>query len=725
MNTVHSWDIFDTLIGRKCGTPQRLWEQLAASHLCPTFPAERRAAEARLQATREEYSLDDIYQELQRNGHHEVTADDELQAERDNVFPIRRYADQVRPGDLLVSDMYLTEGQLRTLLDAAGVGADCPIHVACHHKSRGTIWGELLERHAIVQHTGDNPESDVERPKRHGIATVLAETGWSPLEAQYSKFSPAIAWWARHHRLTNRFEHDLTLTLQLQANAPLLRAALQRLRDLVQSRAIEQVGFLARDGCLAHAMWRRLYPEIPAEYLWSNRELLRRAEPDYLRYLAVFLTRPTVLFDLAASFQSFAVLAPHLPAVPQLYAAFLVRWPNRPTPELPIEFLLDHGRLRINNSYLEMLNYARHWHVASVTADGRAIFDQPGEYDLGLVSRYHAAFDSMLPDCPPDPIENPAEIASLAAEEIHRHGAALERLFPGHMAMERSRRLSGTAPQPTRPRHDLVIVGAIDRVGKSHLKPWLRSIQIAGYRGDLAMLCYREDAIAQKMLRQHHVEVRECQHDRHVVVDRFRDVAQLARELPPATWVVMLDVTDIVMQLDPTEWLARHATEHEIVVGSEAIRIKDQWWVDANLRDVFPEFYEQTREHLLYNAGSFAARASAMAQLAQDVWNLCCSRPYTKNNDQDAFNYLLHTDRYRDRVLFAPQGLGWCANVAATVCEPPDKGAAFATEPLATIDHGTCRVEHGVVPCFLHHYTRNKDWSRQVTRRIEQGARCK
>lgn len=725
MMPVHSWDVFDTLIGRRCGTPWRLWEQVACEVEWPEFPSHRRAAEAVLQRTGEPYTLDDIHHQL-FGLHGRCCPHVELAAEKRNAFPIARYADQVCPGDIAVSDMYLTSEEIQGLLEHAGLRS-MPVHVSCYGKTKGTIWPEILARHHIVRHTGDNRATDVEGPKRHGIATEFAETGFSPAEALYAKFSEPLAWWTRANRLSREWPDPEIATMQHQFNAPLLLATCWDIRRVVHEKHMARVAFLARDGCLIGRMWERLFPDISANYLWCSRECLRVASAGYVQYLSGHLTADTLVVDLAASFRSFAAAIPKLPVTPRLYTCFLVNYHDNPTVEC--DSLLDQRHLPVNNTYLEMLNYARHWHVADVR-DGQPVFNEPNEYDLGVVSRYHRTFDALLDHLPTEPIQYPKEIAVYAARQIHAAGPALEKRFPGHMRFEKARRLPAvpklapvmTGDKPEKPA--LVIVGAADNLRPHQWKNWIRSIEIAQVKHPVHLLGYRLREQDRRRMLRHRIVIHEGQVERHVVVDRFRDLATLARTLDPRCWLVSLDVTDIVLQRDPEEWLARNAAQHEIVVGSEAILIRDQWWVDKNLLDTFPEHYREARERLLYNAGSFAARAGTMAELASDVWAMCCERPYTKNNDQDAFNIMLHTPKYRERTKFAEQREGWCANVAATVAEPPGRGACFATEPLAEIHQGICRVEHGVVPVMLHHYTRIPAWKRAVEDRLNTGRRC-
>lgn len=734
--TVNSWDIFDTIIGRKCGTPARLWSLVGEQAGIEGFAEMRRNAEAVVQSAWRDYTIRDIYRQLARHsGFSNDQADDlcqaELAVECEQAFPIAQYARRVKPGDIAVSDMYLSVPQIQTILDAAGIEKDLTIYATCHGKAKGTIWRDVKARHTIARHIGDNQRSDVQEPRRAGIRTEPASTEMDEHEKLYANHCEDLAWWIRYRRLSETYSGVIgnLKKAQIQFNMPLLLAWCHSLREFVSEKQASKVLFLSRDGCLAQLLWDTIYPKIPSEYLYCSRECMRNQTDSYVAYANNQVTCDCVVTDLAASLKSFSALLPRLKQTPHLFVLLHIPAKDDSINRLRFSSLLNQRETRVNNTYLEMLNYATHWHTADVDASGQPVFDQEGEYDMELVKEIHVAFRSMLKDVPRGSFNATQEVASYSAIRINEIGATLEKVFPNHIKYERQRKLTfpSVAMTPhieTQPTNDTVIVGATDNLRWPKFETWANSIKLAGFSGSTYMLSYRIDEKSERRLRHHKITQVPCTHDRHVVIDRFRDLAAIAESFPDDSWIIMLDVSDIVVQTNPDKWLARVPEEHEIVVGSECIRIKDQWWVSKNLRDTFPEHYDAISPHLLYNAGSFAARASVMRMLAKDTWDMCCSKPYTKNNDQDAFNTLLHTPKYKHRTKFADQREGWCANIAATVIEPEHLGKRYATEPLATIDRsGVCRVEGGVIPVFLHHYTRDKKWTSLVEARIKSGRR--
>jgi len=752
MNTVRSWDIFDTIIGRKCGTPARLWSLVGALAGIEGFVEMRRNAETVVQTGWQDYTIHDIYKQLaNHSGFSDAQADDlcqrELTVECEQAFPIAQYASRVKPGDIAVSDMYLSAAQIRTILDAAGIEKDLTIYVTCHGKAKGAIWSDVKSKHAVSVHVDDNRNNDVKTPRQLHIRTELASTGLDTHEQTYAQYSESLAWWVRYHRLSEvRTGVSGKLSdMQIQFNMPMLLAFLHELREFVDANRANKVIFLSRDGYLPQKLWSTIYPETASLYLYCSRECMRNHTETYVAYANEHITSDSVVVDLAGSLRSFAILLPHLRQVPHIFTMFFIPSTDENVSKLTFSYLLNQRDHKINNSYLEMLNYAPHWHVADVDESGSPILDQSNEYDMGLVESYHKTFGKLLQDVPCDSFDGRLEVARYAARQIHLAEPFLRKTFPGHMRLEAARNIPA-AHIPTRPTivnkqqpvelkidefesvlfplrdGRPVIVGAVDKLRWTQFETWANSIHLTSFDGHVCVLTYRIDDCSTRRLRQHGFIPVPCKLERHVVVDRFRDLARLATFTRDNAWVIMLDTTDIVLQANPISWLRRDAEGYEIVVGSECIHICDQWWVRQNLKDTFPEHYDIASKRLLYNAGSFAAKAGAMRELASDTWNMCCSKPYTKPNDQDAFNILLHSDKYRSRTKFALQREGWCANIAATVIEPKDKGEAFATESLATLDrNGFCTVESGIVPVFLHHYTRNSDWKKRVEARVKSG----
>jgi FMN phosphatase YigB (HAD superfamily) len=214
---VLSLDVFDTMVWRRAPEPTDVFPIVAARlqdedrlgvHITPrVFQRLRIAAEARARAKRDEQgrgvevSLRDIYAELPKYVAPKDDADSlarvELEVERDVLMPdldvleLIRFAHATGKQVIAVSDTYLSEQELRTLLDVsfAGEAAVDRLYASSDHgvgKTTGMfdkVLADLkLEPRQLV-HVGDNELSDVEAPSKLGIPTVHFKRGTPYLDA--------------------------------------------------------------------------------------------------------------------------------------------------------------------------------------------------------------------------------------------------------------------------------------------------------------------------------------------------------------------------------------------------------------------------------------------------------------------------------------------------------------------------------------------------------------
>ncbi len=189
------FDIFDTLITRKVLHPVDVYQLVetmlpARLSLSLDFKKHRIAAE---QAAYEcsasgQAALEDIYGILE--GKLELApeqtkclTDLELEAEKLLAVPrtdVRNLVTDLyqRGKKLLVSDMYLTAEQLRTLLTVCGYPEDLPILVSCEEgksKGDGSLWKKVVHDHPgeRIVHIGDNLRSDYQNAIAAGVNAFL------------------------------------------------------------------------------------------------------------------------------------------------------------------------------------------------------------------------------------------------------------------------------------------------------------------------------------------------------------------------------------------------------------------------------------------------------------------------------------------------------------------------------------------------------------------------
>ncbi|BDC39917.1 hypothetical protein [Paraburkholderia terrae] len=387
MSQVQSFDIFDTLIARRCGDPKAIFFQIEHRLKLDGFAQQRIAAEASLQTG--SYTLDDIYATFQNmTGLNPTDVESikqlEIDVELDNVIPIVENMRKVNNGDLLISDMYLPPEVIRKLLRKAGFKKHVGLIVTADGKSSGRIWPLVRERLTIQKHVGDNLRSDVSSPISNGIygehlnnsapnnhESFLTSNGFARLsnlvrELRLRFLEPASGQGTLQKK-----------SLQFSNNIPFLILAATYINNIADKLGVQNIAFCSRDCLYLYNIYNALFPSSKqpvADYFYTSRYARVKGSTDYLSYFKSVVTEKTLVVDMCGTGWSLG----------QLYANIGIQ-----PPTLLVHFLSDrenavkqYGHIRqyvapkelgaivqglnINNTVLELLNYTEHGMVEDV-----------------------------------------------------------------------------------------------------------------------------------------------------------------------------------------------------------------------------------------------------------------------------------------------------------------------------------------------------------------------
>ena len=439
---MRSFDVFDTLIGRKCYLPKNIFWEMAHKLGDVNFPAKRIAAERYFQNTMSEYSLDDIYMRL---GKPEL-ASMEFQLELDNVFPITRYARRLRDDDILVSDMYLNANQIRELLMKAGINFQGEIVVSNYGKITGNVWKQVKP----ILHTGNNVQTDVIGPKAYNIPTQEAFTQFTGFEKRISEHSRELAYWIRYHRLKSiineQSDHELLNFIFLEYNIPLLYCMTQLILEHAKQKGFKKLLFMSRDTNLLMKMFLELHRlRIDAEYIYISREALVNGSKTYFKYLYSKLDKKATLIDMASSCGSLVKALPKIPPKTiNLFTGIFLESFGVDVTGINLSCITTNKKTYINNTLVEMLNYASdHNQILDMHELGNTwvpIFADYKEYDVKRVREYHDLFQQMMEDIPIVKIEKPIELYTRCLAMIQGQSRYLLKTFPNHIPIEKMRK---------------------------------------------------------------------------------------------------------------------------------------------------------------------------------------------------------------------------------------------------------------------------------------------
>lgn len=460
---VRSWDVFDTLIARRCGHHEGIFDLMGAV-LGPGFMPARIQAELTARKSAREITIQDIYDQLRialgwSKEDSQRALDLELQIELDNVIPVAENLARVRDGDIAVSDMYLSRETIHCLLRAAGLDKDITVFVSNSGKGDGSMWKELKKQFFILRHTGDNPHSDFLRPWRHGIPARLneasAETTWERILR--CNGAPALSAFVREMRLRcadKDPETRATRMAQVEGNVPMLLFASAALARWCDAQRITQALMCSRDcvlwARLAEKLVRHSGSQLVVEYFLISRVAALTSSDNYLAYARQRIRPDSIVVDLSMTGTSLAGLADRLGL--ERVRGFVIAWHQsiartlygeRPRPKaiVDVEFLTAE----VIDDDLEAINQALTPSIHDVEETGTGFsvtygLENRAPEVLEAVRAQHLAFNELVDRLPGAVMDEAIALATSSrlvflvrecARQAGRHETVISRARPG------------------------------------------------------------------------------------------------------------------------------------------------------------------------------------------------------------------------------------------------------------------------------------------------------
>ncbi|AJQ29643.1 hypothetical protein [Pelosinus fermentans] len=254
----HSWDVFDTLIARRCIHPYGIFHIVEQETRMTGFAKARIQSEQCVAARKcETYTIDDIYEEIISSYKVDPSIgarlkELEINTEIEQAIPIVENIKKVKPGDILISDMYLPKDVIKLMLLKVGLNVPFELIVTTNGKASSRIWNDFICQDMQLSHTGDNITTDIAVPGKMGIDVDLTNLARLTPSEDYLLTQNQIefAQYLRSIRLKNKYSTELEKSywqLFSSGNLGILLIYLKLIEDFVQSKSYEFVGFCGRD----------------------------------------------------------------------------------------------------------------------------------------------------------------------------------------------------------------------------------------------------------------------------------------------------------------------------------------------------------------------------------------------------------------------------------------------------------------------------------------------
>ena len=309
---LRTWDIFDTLIARRCIFPKEIFRIVEQTSNVGNFAQTRIATEQNVLARGKNCTLDLIYEELQRITNAPKDFCDTLKklecdVEVEQSIPITENIRQVKAGDVLISDMYLPEEIIRRMLVKAGLIAPVEIYISSGGKFSGRVWRQLAAQKLNVFHSGDNEYSDLINPRNAKLDAMLDVRARLNFAEQFIlQHDAAFAAYLREIRLRNPFAEEIKRLYweYFTLNIGTLILIVRHLDALQKNRGFEYLGFCGRDAHYLRLLYEKFKRDcdetpVPNDYLFYSRSVLKNSREDMEKYFrAKIKNRKALLLDM-------------------------------------------------------------------------------------------------------------------------------------------------------------------------------------------------------------------------------------------------------------------------------------------------------------------------------------------------------------------------------------------------------------------------------------------
>lgn len=246
--------------------------------------------------------------------------------------------------------------------------------------------------------------------------------------------------------------------------------------------------------------------------------------------------------------------------------------------------------------------------------------------------------------------------------------------------------------------------------GWSHIRTFALSVARSGFTGRKIIFtadCDKDIANAEQL----GFDLIPFERGGDVTVQRHDLFAEWIAQHPETRFAMLLDSRDLVVQSDPSVWLAQHARMRDALIfaASECVPIGHEQTNGKWIRSLYGTgAWMELMPHDILCAGSLIGEAQAVRGLASAIWRECQRLPQW-GSDQAALNYLARKDFAGIvRIPRNAEGLiltcSWIANTEDNTV----KFRQYHTDQEPDFRDGVAYPKGSQVPfCILHQYDRD------------------
>jgi len=236
---------------------------------------------------------------------------------------------------------------------------------------------------------------------------------------------------------------------------------------------------------------------------------------------------------------------------------------------------------------------------------------------------------------------------------------------------------------------------------------------------------WTEEELANKFVERGFVPIliRPLNQDENICVVRFFVYySYLRQNSNKYRAVIATDVTDVVFQRNPSEFIDKQISDEgiyeSIILSGENIKYNDELWGRNNLNLSFGSIALDRLKNLeIVNCGVLAGTQELMEDLFINIHIACEGKPQHIQGgggpDQAALNYIMNLLPYRKVRKIMNHDAGWACQVGTTA-DPNKVYDHVNINPNPMIDGDVVVTSQGDPYYIVHQYNRNSLWKDRI-----------
>jgi len=256
MKTVNSFDLFDTILGKKDTNQSIIFIKCMELNKLENFVEIRINSEEKAKQMNPYYNLNNIYKFIQN--HYKLSYSKlinyiniELSVEAENLYPIYYNINKLNQDSILIIETYFSSEQIKKFLSFHNI-IDLPIYTSSElnlSKLDGSIYTRLKKDYKIILHTGSDYTNDYEIPRKQKIPSLHYNFN---LNKNINKLQNKISSESKNYlkMLDNNCKNSddtFVWNIQVYYNFPILLLFANILNDFCKEKDIQEIIFINRN----------------------------------------------------------------------------------------------------------------------------------------------------------------------------------------------------------------------------------------------------------------------------------------------------------------------------------------------------------------------------------------------------------------------------------------------------------------------------------------------